>query len=300
MIAEATEFLLKHQNPDGGWGSVPGKVSNTESTSLSTLALLAVPSGSVDQSIKNGSRWLVEHQRTDGSWPLNAGMKEGSWATTIAVFGLSGFPDYQGSALKGADWLVNHPGSGLPLLASILVRLSITKFDSEINPDLIGWSWTSGSFSWVEPTAYALIALKKLKPHFNTPDASKRVHEAESMIYDRMCEGGGWNHGSTSVYGMKSWPYAEVTALTLIAMQDHADAAANRLSLKALEKMLGEDQSGLALSWSILCFLIYGVEVGEWRKALAKSFAETGFLNETKSIALSLLASGEGAGVFRL
>ena len=39
MINAAIDLLLEAQNEDGGWGSVKGKRSNTESTSFALMAL---------------------------------------------------------------------------------------------------------------------------------------------------------------------------------------------------------------------------------------------------------------------
>ena len=33
---------------------------------------------------------------------------------------------------------------------------------TDMDTELKGWPWSAGTFSWVEPTAYALLALKKL------------------------------------------------------------------------------------------------------------------------------------------
>ena len=39
MLEESLNLLLLGQNPDGGWGAVAGKRSNTEATALALLAL---------------------------------------------------------------------------------------------------------------------------------------------------------------------------------------------------------------------------------------------------------------------
>jgi hypothetical protein len=64
--------------------------------------------------------------------------------------------------------------------------------------------------------------------------------------------------------------------------------------------MLAHVQSGLALSWAMLCFALYGQEISEWRTLLAKTYEQTRFLGETKTMALALLASGDGAAVLRV
>jgi hypothetical protein len=209
--------------------------------------------------------WLIKRQNGNGSWPLTSQLQEGSWTSALVIY-----------------------------------RLAPEKLSVQLNPDLKGWSWTSGTFSWVEPTSYALIAIKKLKPHLQGTDAEERIHQGELMIYDRICEGGGWNHGNAKVLGVNLWPYPDMTALALIALQDHQAASANQLSLQALQKMLTQVQSGLSLSWSIICFSLYGYDVSEWRKLLARNYEKTRFLGETKTVALALLASGDGPQVFRV
>lgn len=166
--------------------------------------------------------------------------------------------------------------------------------------DLKGWSWTPRTFSWVEPTSYFLIALKKMKTSLQGTNVTDRIHDAELMIYDRMCEGGGWNYGNSKIYGEALWPYADITAISLIALQDHSDAEPVRRSLDALEKMIAEIDSGLALSWAILCFSVYGRDVTHWRERLARRFAKTQFMGETKSLALAILALTDGARFFRI
>ncbi|MGH7966803.1 MAG: hypothetical protein ACRERD_34080 [Candidatus Binatia bacterium] len=119
------------------------------------------------------------------------------------------------------------------------------------------------------------------------------------LLYDRMCKGGGWNYGNTTVLQEDLAPYPDTTAVALIALHDHSTAEANQRSLRALEIMLTEVQSGMTLSWSILCFALYGRDASELKKLLTKSYEQTGLLGETKIFALALLACADGAAVFR-
>jgi len=127
-----------------------------------------------------------------------------------------------------------------------------------------------------------------------------RIRQGELMIYDRVCEDGGWNYGNSKVYGEALWPYPDTTALALIALQDHPHMEANQKSLEMLENSLNDTRSGLALSWSIICFQLYGRDVGRWRQVLVERFEKTGFLGETKSLALALLASTDALLFFRV
>jgi hypothetical protein len=59
--------------------------------------------------------------------------------------------------------------------------------------------------------------------------------------------------------------------------------------------MLMHVDSGLALSWATLCFALYGHEVFPWQTRLVHGYERTGFLGDTRTLALALLALGEGA-----
>ncbi|HET8562884.1 MAG TPA: prenyltransferase/squalene oxidase repeat-containing protein [Candidatus Binatia bacterium] len=300
MIDRAISFLLETQNADGGWGAAQGRRSNTEATGLAVLALESFKKSGTSKNAQRGIDWLMERQNADGSWPFNDTSKDGSWSTAIAILSLSLLPEHHGRIIKAARWAIGHEASRLGWLASLLLALSPEKNASRVNLDLKGWPWTAASFSWVEPTSYFLIALKKLRPHLRGTKADERIRQGELMISDRMCEGGGWNYGNSKVLGESLWPYPDMTAVALVALQDHPEAEANRTSLRALQKMLKELDSGLALSWAIICFRLYGYEVTEWKTLLAKKFQKTGFVGETKTIALSLLAWGEGVRFFQI
>jgi hypothetical protein len=295
MIESALEFLLSAQNPDGGWGTGRDRPSHTEATSFALLVLKTLSDPSLNKRVDQGMSWLINRQGPDGSWPLASHVTEVSWSTALAVLALSVFETHRQRALRGANWLIREEGRQLGWLSLILYRFWPQKMAVQFNPDLKGWSWTRGTLSWVEPTAYALIALKKLRPFLQGTKAEERIRQGELMIYDRMCVGGGWNYGNSEVLGINLWPYPDVTALALIALQDHQQQEANQVSLRALEDMLTRVQSGLTLSWSILCFSLYGYDTNKWRNLLAQAYEKTGFLGETKSVALALLAVWPGA-----
>jgi hypothetical protein len=300
MIEDAVRLLLNYQNSDGGWGAVNGKVSNTESTAFAVMGLESLQQKEFAPNIKGGVTWLLRHQNSDGSWRLNDVTASGSWSTAIALLCLSAFPEHRNRVLKAAEWALTQEGSRPGLLASAIVWITGQQEINKINMDLKGWPWASGSFSWVEPTSYFLIGLKKLKAGLRGTNAEDRIRQGELMIYDRVCEGGGWNYGNSNIYGETLWPYPDITALALIALQDHPDAEANRKSLATLEKGLKDVDSGLALSWSIICLSLYGRAVSDWRQLLAKRFEKTRFLGETKSLALAVLAMADVVPFFRL
>jgi Prenyltransferase and squalene oxidase repeat len=300
MIEAALDLLLSAQNRDGGWGAVKGKRSNTESTSFALMALKSLEGKPFDRQTAAGLKWSIQHQGDDGSWSLNDASKQSSWTTPIAVLALLPFQDQREHVLRGAKWVLTQEGRKPGWVASLLVRLSLVKKMTELDPYLSGWSWTPGAFSWVEPTSYSLMALKKLKRSLAGTNCEERIRQGEMLIYDRMCENGGWNYGNSRVLGEALWPYPDVTAVALIALQDRATNEANQTSLRALDALMREAASGTALSWGILCLTLYNQDVREWKKILVKDFEKTRFLGETKAVALALLAFGNGASLFRI
>jgi len=300
MLDQAAKLLRQTQNPDGGWGAIAGKQSNTESTALGLLALRSLDDSRENSVLEKAEQWLANTQNPDGSWSYGAGLKAPSWSTALGVMALSDSSVEAEPLVRAGNWILAQEGSKPGILAKLILALSFQKKAVHLNDDLVGWSWTPGSFSWVEPTSYCLIALKKIKSRLSAKAVQERVDQAELMIYDRMCEGGGWNYGNAAVYGDPLWPYPDITALALIALQDHKERNDNRVSLRALSKMAETTDSGLALGWATICLSVYGEDISELRKRLDQKFAKTKFLGETKPVALAILASEHGARLLRV
>ena len=300
MLDQTAKLLRQTQNPDGGWGAIAEKQSNTESTALGLLALRSLDDSRENSVLEKAEQWLANTQNPDGSWSYGAGSKAPSWSTALAVMALSDSIVEAERLVRAGNWILAQEGSKPGILAKLILALSFQKKAVHLNDDLVGWSWTPGSFSWVEPTSYCLIALKKIKSRLSAKAVQERVDQAELMIYDRMCEGGGWNYGNAAVYGDPLWPYPDITALALIALQDHKERNDNRVSLRALSKMAETTDSGLALGWTTICLSVYGEDISELRKRLDQKFARTKFLGETKPVALAILASEDGARLLRV
>ena len=64
-------------------------------------------------------------------------------------------------------------------------RLEMDPAVNRLDGSLRGWAWVEGTFSWVEPTAYALISSRILGDL-----KSKRVLEGRAMLLDRQCADG--------------------------------------------------------------------------------------------------------------
>jgi hypothetical protein len=300
VIKSVVDALVSAQNVDGGWGWTKEQNSNTECSSLALLALCALNDTSAAAVVRRGLDWLLQRQREEGGWILSDALATPSWATALAMLALNPWPQYLPQTVKAGKWVLTQEGKKPGVLSSLLVALSFQKKPVRLNENLVGWPWMAGTFSWVEPTSYFLMALKQIRLHLAGTNVDERIRQGESMIYDRMCKGGGWNYGNSVVYGENLWPYADTTALALIALQNHRNVRENRVSFAALPNMLREENSGLALSWSAICYEIYGKDPEHLHRGLASGFKTTGFLGETKTLALCILALAGGAKYFRI
>lgn len=299
MTRPGEEQLIASQNRDGGWGAQPERASSTEITALATLALGRLDTPASRDSGVRGLRWLAARQHADGGWPVSSRVDDGSWATALAVLALDGLGREPVRALRGARWLLRRTPRTLGIAVSLLHRFAPSALAVRLNPDLKGWAWTADATSFVEPTCYALLALKRMRRHLAGAAVTERIDEAERMVYDRMCRDGGWNYGNSTVLEADLWPYADVTAVALLALADHRGRESNQRSLRALRGMLEHVDSGLSLAWATLCLEAYGEDLAPWRQRLVERYARTAFLGETKAVALALLALTGGGEVFR-
>lgn len=281
----AYALLLDLQNEDGGWGSVLGRPSNTEATALSCMALQGA---SEEAALDRGLAWLSASHRSDGAWPQSEDVDRPSWMTALAVLAMREADP--SAALRGAEWLLDQEGEGYSWLTKLFLQLFPERDVIELDPDLKGWPWLAGTFSWVEPTVYSLLALKSMRSQLPVEATDLRIRNGELMIFDRMCLGGGWNYGNSVVLDEELWPYPDTTALALIALQDSGATEPIQLSLDALATMLEENDSGLATALAILCFDLHGRDATTWRERLAENVDETRLLGEARALALASLA----------
>ena len=121
------------------------------------------------------------------------------------------------------------------------------------------WPWVDGTASWVEPTAWCLLLLKKVRSQSPRPEAAERIRVGEQFLFDRVCRDGGWNYGNPEVYGQKLWPYVPTTALALLAMQDHRGHPVVIQSLRQLQNDVASERSVVAVALTIVCLRMYGV-----------------------------------------
>jgi hypothetical protein len=245
--SELERGITSSQGPDGGWPYYPRRISRVEPTCWALLAIAALH-GLAHPAIARARTFLHGLQQKDGL------LVEPGMSTS------------------------NHAWSGLALLADMSIEeASVTPFRRALidglvavkgialedgnspvrqNNRLQAWSWTPETFSWIEPTATCVLALKKSGA--SSALVRTRLTEAEAMILDRVCEGGGWNYGNAQVLGQDLRPYVPTTALTLLAMQDRRNHPAIGTSLAWLRTHAASEPATMALALAGIALHVCG------------------------------------------
>jgi hypothetical protein len=264
-------FLLAGRNADGGWGYYPGKGSRLEPTCWALLALPEIePSVLITWPARNGL--LQERPGGDANFAFHA----------LALLTLGG---------RGAE----HTSGNATLVSTLEsakgIQLEQATFQRQ-NNQLQGWSWIAGTFSWVEPTAWALLALKKRAAAGQRIDAA-RLNEAQALLVDRCCDGGGWNYGNANMLGKELRPYVPTTSVALLALQQPRSQDASIVvekSLRYLERAALSEQSAVALSLATLALDAHGRPSDAPRAALIERSGRTIDLGNLLGVAMAVRA----------
>src|SRR5579884_717775 len=235
-------------HPAGGWGYRPEQEIHLEPTCLALLAL-SLEADRYGELLKRGRQALAGCAGDDGAYRLTRGRDEATWPTALVLFVQAALAEPAEQVKRTAQRLLSLRGQA-PADAADADTL-------DIDFNLIGWPWAEDNFSWVEPPAWACLALRRAG--FG---GHKRVDDGQRLLLDRALEKGGINYGNKMVFGRLTAPQLGPTALMLLALQDQPtdpriDAAVAYLQQEALAS---EDLEHLA--WARLALTIYREHAG--------------------------------------
>ena len=155
------------------------------------------------------------------------------------------------------------------------------------------WSWIDGTFSWVEPTAWCLLAQKQWSAVPGAVGDRTRIVVAEQMLVDRCCAKGGWNYGNANMLGQDLRPFVPTTALALLSLQDRTSLPEVARSVAFLEREATSERSGTALALALMALRAYGRSTAAVRDTLIAQLPTTLGLGKIASAAMSLYALSE-------
>jgi hypothetical protein len=294
-VGRLAQSLAERRTPDGGFAAAPGGAPDSESTALAALTQLVLADDGHE-----ATRWLAARQHADGSWPLTDAVSQPSWASAWAALALARSGAGAEPLARAAGWLVAREGRRPGLVARALGRLTGQHERLEQDLTLRGWPWHEAAASWVEPTASALLALRVLAERVPVEGAQARIEEGQRLLWDRVCVNGGWNYGNRRVLGEALEPFPDTTAFALLALQGSARREALAESCDALEALLDEKASSLALALGALAFELHARAAEPLRARLEARIEQLGPPHETRSVAFALLALGGGAALLRV
>lgn len=284
----------------------------------------------IDDVLVGAKIFLNEVQLMDGSWPYYAGTAQGyPEPTCYALLALNQADAAQQRAVAwlaglvdaaGVMWLADEdaPHWGSSLLALVLAYLQpdhpvrqtsldwLLRWESHGNdPEMltgtqqvVAWPWIGETVGWVEPSSYAMLALKEAGY-----GSHERVREGVLLLLDRECEGGGWNVGHRTALDRPLDPFVSPTAAALLALQGEvvAETAVSRaLDFLQAEMVIRPSSTGLAQT--ILCLSAYNQPTVPFVDALVgrqlPDGSWRGMVTATALAVLALQAATGGPHVF--
>jgi hypothetical protein len=233
--------------------------------------------------VRTAADWLVSLQGRDGSLGVSATLPSPGWSTPHGILLWAAVGEYQPQRERAAQWLLDQEGVSIPNLAPS---------ERTVGHDtmIVGWPWVAGTHSWLEPTALAILALRR-----QGKSAHPRVGEGLRLISDRAIAAGGWNYGNKIAFGRDLRPQPAPTGLALLALAGldvHPEMVAPALAY-LLETLPGT-RAPQSLGWGVLGLRAWARCPEAAEDWLAEAFAMTSRRGDASpGPAYLLLAAGE-------
>jgi hypothetical protein len=238
-----------------------GAPAAAEPTAIGALALLAHRRDAAAQPLVDR---LIDWQCAAGNVGIESTQMEPGWPTATAVLAWRAAQqssifevDYVSAIDRALAWILATKGT----LGEHVERLGR---DTTIH----GWPWVAGTYSWVEPTAMNLLALKHSRFAQN-----RRAREAVLLLVNRMFDSGGCNYGNTIVFGQILRPHVQPTGIALLALAQEDDATGRiARSIEYLQRELSAETATASLCYGLLGLAAQGAfpaEADAWLQAAA-------------------------------
>jgi hypothetical protein len=281
--------LMRLRGPQSTWSYRLRQVPSVEPTALACLGLLAsadpMSCAGDSEVCLDAAKWMASLSRADGSLPVSRHIETNGWTTPHAMLLWSQFSDFGWQRRRAVDWLLRVKGRTLP---------GSERSDRIVGHDtaLVGWPWVEGTHSWLEPTALAILALRK-EGFADHP----RVQAGVRLIGDRALTRGGWSAAGKSFFGHEVRPQPAPTGLALVALAacgvqgDFVNSAVSYLA-----DVLPSTRAPISLGWGLLGMRSHGVWPTRSASWVAESYERVAARDDRAlGTAVLLLALCEGS-----
>lgn len=263
------------ERPIGGYHP-----TGDDATEPTAWAALALATAGEDAAAKQAADWLAERQNDDGSVGVTAAEPEPGWPTSLAMLAWDAVdPSAHKDRIRhGARWALAQEPWTAP-------RHPHTGHDTTLE----GWSWAPATHSWLEPTAFFSVALRRAG--FVTHD---RRQQAIAMMVDRLLSGGGANYGNTTVLGQELLQHLQPSGVVAWALSEESvtDPRLPR-TLAYLNEAALKPTGVASLAWAARGLAAYGVLTDPIADRLAEAWRRAEPTASVYRTALVALAAQE-------
>ncbi len=241
---------------DGGFAELPKAPYRVDATAWAVIALIVA--GGQDKNLIAAARTrLAASQLKDGRVSVALEYPQAFWPTALAALAWQGSVADRNAHDLAISFLLNTAGRHFKKAAD----------DPGVDDTLIkAWPWIENAYSWVEPTALASLALRAAG--YGT---HPRTRDAVRMLMDRQLPHGGWNYGTTVVYGRELYPQPESTGIALAALAGQVGRMEIQKSLEYLRDQAKRCRSPLSLSWALMGLCAWGEKPDQSRVWILES-----------------------------
>ena len=235
VAAAIAATLTERSAPHGGFSPRKGEAFDVASSLWAALALRGLEAQA--PLVAACEDRLVACQLSDGRVPAFESEPAVFWPTALFVWLLAGARKHADSRARAVEFLQGVTG----------LHPKQRDWSVGIDPSLLGWPWVEATFSWVEPTAYSILALCL------TGDRDQpRVTAGVSLLLDRQLPDGGWNYGNTTVFGHALDAAPDSTGHALAALAGLVARHKIEKSLAYLASRTSRLRTPLCLAWGLL------------------------------------------------
>jgi hypothetical protein len=259
-----------------GFSAMPGGHYRTDATAWAVMALSVA--GATQDSLRSSRHHLAMSQMENGAVSLSPDHPDAIWPTSLAILSWKDSHEFINFLDMATGFLLKTTGQHFTRMPGI---------PTGHDPALKGWPWISDTYSWVEPTALAVIALR-----VSGYEKHERTQEAVIMLMDRQLSRGGWNYGNTTVFGKELNPMPETTGMALSALAGLVPESQVERSLNYLNNYIDHAKTPMSLGWGFLGLGSYGRRSGAAENKLPECLNRQGKygLYDTAALSLVILA----------